>query len=301
MPKTPRDANTQKPKKLSRRVLRSLNYEKSRASRVAIRTWRGCAERFYEKNAQKRIKKLLKGNLSKKALLSKIDEIIKEIENTDVPSTDVALVEKDFKPIFDDAKDNAIKNLKEAGYYKEKEAPKKSSGGDGGEKSPPNDSGEEGDDDDGDDSPAESTEEDERFRKFVDGTTYGIKKVSLDKVESMRNKVASLFEEGRSVKKETIDNLISEYLDVPTARASQIATMDTRLLYANITYDQYDAVGVTRFRWISMGDGNVRKAHKHFNNNIYPYNKPPRDPQSGKRELPAIPYGCRCIAEVMPE
>jgi hypothetical protein len=71
-------------------------------------------------------------------------------------------------------------------------------------------------------------------------------------------------------------------------------------LNANLTETRQRAAGVTRFRWVTMGDSRVRASHTDaatrdvgFGPGIYEWQSPP------SIGLPGQPYNCRCHAEAV--
>ena len=98
---------------------------------------------------------------------------------------------------------------------------------------------------------------------------------------------------------------IQRRLQVSTNRAELIAVDQIGKINGQVTAARHRALGVTRFKWISVGDERVRgnptglypKAEpSHFarNGKRYAYADPPKG-KNGESELPGVPVRCRCF------
>lgn len=75
-------------------------------------------------------------------------------------------------------------------------------------------------------------------------------------------------------------------------RAKLIARDQTQKVNAAITQTRQESLGITKYRWRTVGDERVRTEHIHNNGKIFEWSKPPKN--TGH---PGHDIQCRCIAE----
>lgn len=83
--------------------------------------------------------------------------------------------------------------------------------------------------------------------------------------------------------------------EVTKSRADLIARTEVGRTATEITRARAVFVGSTHFKWLSVGDSDVRPGHRRLNGKIFAWNDPPEcDP--GHHALPGCIWNCRCVA-----
>lgn len=88
----------------------------------------------------------------------------------------------------------------------------------------------------------------------------------------------------------TLSEALLERLQVSRARAKLIARDQAGKYFGTLTRIRHEAVGVTKYMWMTAGDSRVRPEHEERDGRIYSYSDPPSDGNPGE------PIGCRCVA-----
>lgn len=95
----------------------------------------------------------------------------------------------------------------------------------------------------------------------------------------------------RGLRFETIAQQIQERRSVSRSRAELIARDQVASLNAELTQLRQVSMGVTRYRWRTVGDERVRDEHEEREGEIFEWSDPPEDGHPGE------PINCRCSAE----
>jgi SPP1 gp7 family putative phage head morphogenesis protein len=77
----------------------------------------------------------------------------------------------------------------------------------------------------------------------------------------------------------------------PRARANLIARDQVAKLNGQLTQLRQQDIGVTRYRWRTMGDARVRDSHQELNGQVFSWDDPPEPGHPGDD------FQCRCYAE----
>lgn len=90
---------------------------------------------------------------------------------------------------------------------------------------------------------------------------------------------------------------------VTKSRANLIATTEVSRAAATFTQARAEGVGSTHYKWVTIGDADVRHDHKILNGKIFAWAEPPiADKRAGIRAHPGCIWRCRCIAvPILPE
>lgn len=112
-------------------------------------------------------------------------------------------------------------------------------------------------------------------------------------VESQRDKIAALLEEGHTMRWETLAKEIARQVEGVTASRAEYVARDSLLtLFSNVVADQAKAVGIERAEWVASGDERTRDSHQDMDGVIFDLNDPPI--VDGEAVLPGEPDNCRC-------
>lgn len=128
-------------------------------------------------------------------------------------------------------------------------------------------------------------------------TVSNVNLITSIKDEALRSMKTSLFEQLRSgVRAEEISESLRKYIDPSVgnvrARADLIARDQIGKFNGQLAQLRQSEVGVSRYRWRTVGDERVRESHREKDGNIYSWDDPPAD--TGH---PGEDYQCRCYGE----
>lgn len=98
-------------------------------------------------------------------------------------------------------------------------------------------------------------------------------------------------EEGWSTK--TLKEAIKKATGIEENRANLIARDQIGKIFGQATKAQFLALGLKKFKWVTVGDNRVRDSHKMRNGKIYEWNNPPDG------QIPGSDFQCRCVASVV--
>jgi SPP1 gp7 family putative phage head morphogenesis protein len=84
--------------------------------------------------------------------------------------------------------------------------------------------------------------------------------------------------------------------EVTKSRANLIARTEVARTAAELTKARSVSVGIETYIWRTVGDGDVRKAHKHMNGKVIRFDTPP-EVEPGKRYHAGEYPNCRCYAQ----
>lgn len=84
---------------------------------------------------------------------------------------------------------------------------------------------------------------------------------------------------------------LAKALRITKTRAKLIARDQSDKLNAALTRVRNHELGITSYRWVTMGDDRVRPLHEARDGKVFQWRKPPSDGHPGE------PINCRCIAE----
>jgi SPP1 gp7 family putative phage head morphogenesis protein len=74
---------------------------------------------------------------------------------------------------------------------------------------------------------------------------------------------------------------------------ANMAADETQTLNSDLSKERLEAAGVSRYKWITVGDDRVREEHAARNGQIFRWDTPPSDGHPGQ------PINCRCEAQPM--
>lgn len=111
-------------------------------------------------------------------------------------------------------------------------------------------------------------------------------------------RVAGLVREGltKGARAETIAARIHETGLVTRSRADTIARTEVGRAATTLQAARAKSVGSTHFRWVSVGDRNVRASHRKLNGTVHRWDEPPVCDAPDIRALPGCVFNCRCVA-----
>lgn len=95
--------------------------------------------------------------------------------------------------------------------------------------------------------------------------------------------------------------IIQAELGVSESRAKFWARDQSSKYHADTTRTRAQAVGITRYRWVTSSDERVRDEHGELDGQIFSFDDPPITNEAGDTNNPGGDYNCRCIAEVVLE
>jgi len=114
---------------------------------------------------------------------------------------------------------------------------------------------------------------------------------------SMLSDISRVIERGHAdgLRVEQLAGGIAERFGVSKSRAELIARDQTLKLNAQVNQARQTQVGITRYRWSTSGDSNVRDGHQRLNGDVFEWASPP-DVGDGRHEHPGGDFQCRCVA-----
>lgn len=121
-----------------------------------------------------------------------------------------------------------------------------------------------------------------------------IKNVGAEQVVDLNTTLAKANAQG--LRHEEIAAQIQDRLKVGTSRAKLIARDQTLKYNASVHQAQAEASGITRYRWSTSHDAEVRSTHKVLDGHVFIYADPPVTNDAGDRNNPGEDYQCRCAA-----
>ncbi|BAU93399.1 putative bacteriophage protein [Methylorubrum populi] len=122
-----------------------------------------------------------------------------------------------------------------------------------------------------------------------------IRSIPLDAAE----RVQTLAREGLSqgMRAETLAKAIMEGEGVSRSKATLIARTECGRAATTLTRARAEHVGSTHFRWITVGDSDVRASHKKLNGKVFRWDDPPVCDEPDLKALPGAIFNCRCYPE----
>jgi len=115
------------------------------------------------------------------------------------------------------------------------------------------------------------------FRTINADTRSRIENIMADAIVNRRNK-------------KYVTKALSEALGISQRRARNAAGDQLHKLNVALTSIRNQELGISRFKWVTRGDGKVRPLHVTYGGKIFRWDKPPSD------GLPGFPINCRCTA-----
>lgn len=105
---------------------------------------------------------------------------------------------------------------------------------------------------------------------------------------------ASVFAGDRAT---SLSDIIQKNFNTTRAKANFLARQETSLLLSKFHEQRFRDVGVSRYKWSTSNDRDVRHDHKLLNGKIFFWDQPPIvNRNTGKKANPGEDYGCRCTA-----
>lgn len=141
--------------------------------------------------------------------------------------------------------------------------------------------------------------------KNGDGAFKVAKKLQNDQVELIKTlplKAAERMQDlsreylATGVRHEVLAKRVQQTTNLVKFRAACIARTEIAKAQSALTEARCKSVGITHYRWRTMGDEIVRDLHEHLDGKVFSYDHPPlvgREGRHGPGEFP----NCRCYAE----
>lgn len=106
-------------------------------------------------------------------------------------------------------------------------------------------------------------------------------------------RVAEVVEEGMRVgsRASVVARRIRETTGITARRAASIARDQVATLQGQVVSARQTRLGITRYRWRTVGDSRVRTMHRDREGQIFQWDRPPSDGHPGQ------PINCRCTPE----
>ena len=142
-----------------------------------------------------------------------------------------------------------------------------------------------------------STARKEIIKTAINANVSLIKSIQARYFEQIEEAIHRSILEGRGIQF-IIDELLKRE-GITIRRAKLIALDQTKKVYAALSAERAQAVGITEFEWLHSGAGKEPRPHHQFtlDGKIYSYKNPPViDLNTGQRGLPAQLINCRCKA-----
>lgn len=145
----------------------------------------------------------------------------------------------------------------------------------------------------------------EKYNKLLDKWSTDnaalITDIPEETLTQISAKSVEALQSGKSVAEMQDDmyELLGDRMDVQESRANLIARDQVAKLNGNLTQERQADLGVSRYRWRTVGDERVRMKHQMADGNLYSWDKPPEITDGNH---PGQDFQCRCYAEpVLPE
>lgn len=116
-----------------------------------------------------------------------------------------------------------------------------------------------------------------------------IKKVDEKTQKRIADTVLDGLKKGKS--KTDLEKQLSRMRSLPKSRAKLIARDQVGKLYGNLAKARQEDIGVTKYRWVTVGDSKVRAKHRAREGKIFSWSDPPEGGHPGED------INCRCTAE----
>jgi SPP1 gp7 family putative phage head morphogenesis protein len=142
--------------------------------------------------------------------------------------------------------------------------------------------------------------------QFLDTRTNKIQGVAQDVFDQVAGTLKEGLSGGESIA-ELSKRVRAEFNDISRERATRIAMTETAAAYGVARHEAMQKAGITRKKWLTSGNANVRAAHRAMNGAVVPITDPfvVIDPKTGKTDSvmhPADPDGetwnvinCHCV------
>jgi SPP1 gp7 family putative phage head morphogenesis protein len=146
-----------------------------------------------------------------------------------------------------------------------------------------------------------SFQENEIAQRYVHNLDYWIKNWTEEQIVQMREVVAQMALEGKSLK--TIEKYLLAEWTKDKKKAKFLARNESAIATTSYLASKYQQEGFTHFKWITTMDGRERELHKELNGKIFAFDNPPviYDNKKGiiQRGLPGNTFNCRCAMSVV--
>ena len=94
---------------------------------------------------------------------------------------------------------------------------------------------------------------------------------------------------------------LQKMFELSDSRAQLIARDQTLKFHSRLLRRRYTDIGLTRYRWRTVGDVSVRQRHQALNGKVFSFDDPPvtvtSGSRAGERNNPGEDIQCRCFAE----
>lgn len=255
---------TEKDKNFPTDVRLLLNYENNRTSKKLVSRIKKAVSVFSLEYYLRPLQRILDTSKSYAEFNIRFTKLYQDLQNMDVAKTTMLAIERDAKKVIKASTALADRILKSKKYPQS--------------------------------NIVSNLNNPTYLQSFLDGTSFRIKNVSIQKASSLRKNIQKLFQSRKSFDFDSFVEMIQDTIEVPTKKARSLAISETRILHTTTVYQQYKDNRVEYFTWRSMKDRYVRLSHAEFNNKTYRLDTGAYDKRIGQWVWPGSYYGCRCIA-----
>jgi SPP1 gp7 family putative phage head morphogenesis protein len=90
---------------------------------------------------------------------------------------------------------------------------------------------------------------------------------------------------------------IEERYGISERNARRIANDQVGKAFGDLNKERMTELGVTRYTWRTVKDNRVRDSHDDLDGEVFEWDEPPTDSETGEEVIPGSPVNCRCWAE----
>lgn len=131
--------------------------------------------------------------------------------------------------------------------------------------------------------------------RFVRENVARITTVANDRIDRVQALIRDAVVRGTRV--EVLARQLEESGDVSRRRASLIARDQVLTANAQMARLRAQNAGIVEYEHVTSRDERVRPTHQPLDGQVFRYDNPPIDPETGESMLPGEPIGCRCTAK----
>lgn len=138
---------------------------------------------------------------------------------------------------------------------------------------------------------------------WIDNSVSMIQSIPQEELGKMRDIISDGFRNDKSIAEITAQ--IRQEYKVSYGKAQFLARDQIGTLNAELTRRQHEDAGVSKYKWVSVGDSRVRDCHRFLNGHTFRWDSPPAMwvrqkggavVLTGRHCHPGQDYGCRCHA-----
>jgi SPP1 gp7 family putative phage head morphogenesis protein len=147
------------------------------------------------------------------------------------------------------------------------------------------------------------------MRQFIDENTNLIRSIGTEYFGKVQQDTYKFIQEGvynkeyakqisaefsEEFKRQYERGILKRRVSNADARARLIARDQISKYNGQLNQTRQTALGITKYRWVTVGDDRVRESHRSKNGKIFSWDSPPSD--TGH---PGDDYQCRCVAAMV--